>query len=194
MAEGQPPGSWDGLTEDVGLLHDGPGGPAVGFQVKRFSRVDLDEAELFEGPRFDVPALGLTEMSVGEIALAARAFFGGHDSLNRRLFAAAVAADGLEAAHIWSACLQAGDGMANFGLGYTLLDLGFHRDAYRHLRHYTELAPCLAWAWCYRGRAAAALGEQQEARMAYRRAIALEKDEDPTTARELLAALRGASG
>ncbi len=141
-----------------------------------------------------MPALGLVDVSVGAIALAARAFFGGHSSLNRRLFDAAVAADGLEAAHAWMACLQAGDGMANFGLGYTLLELGFHRDAYRHLRHYTELAPCLAWAWCYRGRAAEALGDLAEARMAYRAAIALEPDDDPTTARELLAALRAASG
>jgi tetratricopeptide (TPR) repeat protein len=196
--EGQPPGSWTGISEQVGILHDGPEGRPVGFQVKSFSTLDADaaeHAELWDGPRFDAPVLGLAEVTVGEIAVAARAFLGGHSSINVQLFDSAVAAEGLEAAHLWMACLQAGDAMANFGLGYTLLDLGHHRDAYRHLRHYTELAPCLAWAWCYRGQAAEAIGEHQEARTSYRRAIALEKDDDPTTARELLAALsRAASG
>ena len=165
--------------------------------VKRFSWFDGDAdepAELWEGPRFDAPMLGLTDATVGEITVAANAFFRGQSSLNRRLFHSALAAEGLEAAHLWLSCLHAGDGMANFGLGYTLLDLGHARDAYRHLRHYSELAPCLAWAWCYRGRAAEALGDLAEARKAYRRAIALEPDDDPTTARELLAELRAASG
>ena len=31
--------------------------------------------------------------------------------------------------------------MAHFGLGYTLYDLGRFQEAYRHLRHYTEIAP-----------------------------------------------------
>jgi tetratricopeptide (TPR) repeat protein len=197
VPEGQPKGSWDGLSERVGILHDGPEGAPVGFQVKELSTIDLDapeHAELWVGPRFDAPVLGLSDATVGEIAVAARAFFAGESSLNVRLFDSAVAAEGLEAAHLWMACLQAGDGMANFGLGYTLLDLGFHRDAYRHLRHYTELAPSLAWAWCYRGQAAEALGDLPEARMAYRRAIALERDDEPTTAREFLAALKPASG
>jgi tetratricopeptide (TPR) repeat protein len=165
--------------------------------VKRFFHFDGDADEpdeLRDGPRFDVPVLGLFDATVGQIALAADAFFQGQSSLNRQLFHQAVAAEDEEAAHLWMACLHAGDGMAHFGLGYTLLELGEAHDAYRHLRHYTELAPSLAWAWCYRGRAAAALGDLAEARMAYRRAIALEPDDDPTTARELLAALRAASG
>jgi tetratricopeptide (TPR) repeat protein len=169
----------------------------VGFQVKDLSTLDADapeHAEMWDGPRFDAPVLGLSDAPVGAIAVAARAFFGGESSLNVRLFDSAVEADGREAAHLWAACLQSGDAMAHFGLGYTLLDLGRHREAYRHLRRYTELAPSLAWAWCYRGQAAEALGELAEARMAYRRAIALERDDDPTTAREFLAALRGASG
>ena len=185
------------MTEDIGLLHDGPDGPVVGFQVKRFFHLSglLGEpAELRDGPRFDVPLLGLADSTVGQIMLAADALFEGRSSLNRRLFRTAAAAEGVEAANLWLSCLETGDGMANFGLGYTLLELGYAHDAYRYLRHYTELAPCLAWAWCYRGRAAAALGDLVEARMAYRRAIAFEKDDDPTTARELLAALRGASG
>jgi tetratricopeptide (TPR) repeat protein len=157
--------------------------------VKELSGFDADapeHAELWEGPRFDAPVLGLADVAVAQIAIAARAFFRGQSSFNVQLFDSAVAAEAEEAAHLWFACLQAGDAMANFGLGYTLLDLGHHRDAYRHLRLYTELAPCLAWAWCYRGRAAATLGDLAEARMAYRRAIALEDDDDPTTARGLL--------
>ena len=41
-----------------------------------------------------------------------------------------------------------------FGLGYTLFDLGRHREAYTHLRRYSELAPHNSWAWLWLGRAA----------------------------------------
>jgi Flp pilus assembly protein TadD len=80
--------------------------------------------------------------------------------------------------------------MAHFGLGYTLFDLGRHHEAYRHLRHYTEIAPAGAWNWCWLGRAAEAIGEVAEARAAYERAIALSEEGDyDTDAAELLAAL-----
>jgi tetratricopeptide (TPR) repeat protein len=196
VREGQPPGSWEGITDELGILHDGPEGAPVGFQLKDASAFDPDVPaldELADAPRFDAPALGLENATIVEIILGALGFFRGQSSLDTQLFQAATAADGLEAAHLWFSCLQTGEQMANFGLGYTLLELGRDHDAYRFLRRYTELAPSLAWAWCYRGRAAAAIGEHQEARMAYRRAIALEKDDDPTIARELLAELRGAS-
>ena len=64
----------------------------------------------------------------------------------------------------------------HFGLGYTLHDLGRHRTAYGHLRRYTELAPHNSWAWLWLGRSAEAVGELDEARAAYRRAIRRERE------------------
>jgi Flp pilus assembly protein TadD len=80
--------------------------------------------------------------------------------------------------------------MAHFGLGYTLYELGRFPEAYRHLRHYTEIAPCGGWNWCWLGRAAEAIGETGEARNAYERALALEDaGHEETDAAELLDAL-----
>ena len=47
------------------------GGPVIGFAVDGLERLDADAAEpdLWGDPRFRVPALGLTDASVGEIAL-----------------------------------------------------------------------------------------------------------------------------
>lgn len=77
-----------------------------------------------------------------------------------------------------------------YGLGYALLDLGRTRVAYRHLRAYTEMASLNAWAWCYRGKAAEAIGNGDDARTSYRRAIALEREggeeaDPPTVLRAL---------
>jgi tetratricopeptide (TPR) repeat protein len=163
--------------------------------VRGFSTFDADAAEvagIWEPPLYDAPVLGLRAASAGEIVLAARALFGGRSSVNRRFFDAATAAEGEQALAHWLACLQAGDSMAHFGLGYTLHDLGRHREAYRHLRHYTEIAPELTWGWCWFGRAAASIGETGEARAAFGRAIALEEaGGEVTDARTLLAELGG---
>ena len=65
----------------------------------------------------------------------------------------------------------------SFGLGYTLFDLDRHREAYTHLRRYSEIAPHNSWAWLWFGRAAEALGEQtEEAVSAYRRAVRRERE------------------
>ena len=77
--------------------------------------------------------------------------------------------------------------MAHFGLGYTLYDLGRFKEAYRHLRRYTEISPCGGWNWCWLGKAAEAVGETAEARAAYERAIELESSGDQESdASELL--------
>lgn len=131
---------------------------------------------LFEGPRFDVPVLGL-----------------GEPTLDMAYFGLAVAAGGAgeldEALVLWRHCLEAGALEAHYGLGYTLLDLGRPREAYRHLRYYSELTPANPWAWCYRGRAAEALGEIDEARGCYARAIELEDGDLETDADERLDAI-----
>ena len=78
---------------------------------------------------------------------------------------------------------------AHYGLGYTLLSLDRPHDAYRYLRYYTELTPANAWAWCFRGQAAEAMGEPAEARDCYQRAVELERDDLATDAGERLRAL-----
>ncbi len=185
--EGQPPGSWEAACEALGFLRDGD--RVVGFKVLGYSEFDPEaEPALFGGPRFDVPVLGLADVSAGEVVLAARALFGAGPSINRVYFEEALGATGREALALWLGCLQAGDAMAHYGLGYTLHAAGRHAEAYRHLRHYTEISPCNAWAWRWFGVAAASLGETFEARAAYARAVELD-DDDETDADELLAAL-----
>jgi len=175
------------------VARQGDGG-IVGFVVRPFSSFDPEAAavaRIWREPAFDAPQLGLRNVSAGEICLAAKPFLGGRSTVNRGFFDKALAARSKEeAAGWWFLCLQAGDAMAHYGLGYTLLDLGRTREAYRHLRAYTEIAPLNAWAWCYRGRAAEGIGDADDARTSYRRAIALEREGGETTdAAMLLAAM-----
>ena len=130
--DAQPPDNWRGVCDSFGFLHDEPGGREVGFKVVDFSLFDPDDpevAEIWNGPRFDAPVLGLRDATAGEIVLAARALFGEHSSINRHFFSAAIDAEGEQALGLWLACLQAGDPMAHFGLGYTLYDLGRFPEA-----------------------------------------------------------------
>ena len=101
-----------------------------------------DVGEIWSAPHFDAPVLGLSDVPAGEIVLAARALFGTTSSVNRQMFDAATGAEaGEESLGMWIACLQAGDSMAHFSLGYTLYDLGRYKEAYRHLRHYPRSRP-----------------------------------------------------
>jgi tetratricopeptide (TPR) repeat protein len=191
--DGQPSENWVRVSDELGFLYEESDGRVLGFKVLGFSEFDVDDpevAEIWSGPRFDVPMLGLGDASAGEIIVAAGAFFGDTPSINRIYFNAAAGKSGEEALQLWLACLESGDSMAHFAVGYTLLELGRHREAYRHLRHYVELAPAGSWNWCWFGRAAQAIGELKEARDAYERAIALEEaDGDETDAAERLAEL-----
>ena len=191
--DAQPPENWRGVSERFGFLHDAPDGRVVGFRIQEFSSFDPDDVEVKEiwgGPRFHAPTLGLLNASAGEIVTAARAHFAGRDSFNRELFRIATGLSGHNAVAAWRRCLEAGDAMAHFGLGYTLLELGDATAAYRHLRHYAEIAPHGAWNWCWYGQAAEGVGEFTEARRAYRRAVELgEAGDEETDAAERLAAL-----
>ena len=196
VGEDQPQGCWHVVSDDCAYLLDAPEGRVVGFRINDFHTFDPDEPEveaIWEGPRFDAPILGLTNATAGEIAIAARHHFGDRDSLNRAIFGVATGHEGEEALTHWTHCLESGDAMAHFALGYTLFELGRLTEAYGHLRHYTEIAPMGAWNWHWYGQAAEALGEITEARRAYRRAIELDDpDEDgdsETDAVERLAAL-----
>jgi tetratricopeptide (TPR) repeat protein len=191
--DGQPEENWSGIGEDFRYLHERPGGRMVGFKVLGFSEFDPHGPEvepIWWDPRFDAPALGLGDASAGEIVVATRALYGTAPSINRVYFELGTTASGDEALEYWLACLQAGDSMAHFALGYTLYELGRYREAYRHLRHYVEIAPACSWNWCWFGKAAEMIGEIEEARDAYERAIELEDDgEQETDAPDLLARL-----
>jgi tetratricopeptide (TPR) repeat protein len=193
--DAQPPDNWRGVSRQFGYLCDGPEGPEVGFKILDFSKFDPNEpevAEIWDGPRFDCPLLGLTGATAGEIVLAGRALLTGSSTVNRAYFDRASGASGDEAIALWTACLQAGDSMAHFGLGSELYIQGRYQDAYRHLRHYAEIAPHGTWNQCWYGKAALKVGEITEARRAFERAIELEDQGGASTdARRLLDELGG---
>ena len=194
--DAQPPENWHGVSDQFGFLYERPGGRGVGFKVVDFSAFDPSAdgmEDVWSDPRFDVPLLGLEGVSAGETILATRALLGDQPSINRVYFnEAAAAEDPNEALALWTCCLEAGDSMAHFGLGYTLYELERYPEAYRHLRHYTEIAPRGSWNWCWFGMAAEAVGELAEARRAYERAVELEaEDSHETDAAERLATLAG---
>lgn len=181
------------LSDETGVI--------VGFDVllERWDPDALGDAdELWDGPRFWVPQLGLREAAAGEVLLAARARWGDHDaSLDAWLFneAAGAKQESLEKARdLWTQVIDAGDLKGVFGLGYTLYDMGRYAEAHAHLRHYTELAPMNAWAWCWLGKALEALGETGEAAAAYARAIELEDERGMTTDAPVLLERLGRGG
>jgi tetratricopeptide (TPR) repeat protein len=192
--DGQPPENWRGVSDQFAFLHDGPDGPVVGFKIVgawEFDPHSPEVSEIWEPPLFDAPLLGLIGVPAAEVALEARSFFGGRNTLNRLHFNAAIEKkDPSEALPHWYSCLASGDSMAHFGLGNTLYDLGSYEEAYRHLRYYAEIAPHGAWNQCWYGKAAEAIGELDEARAAYQRALELEPEVgEETEAEEWLRAL-----
>lgn len=78
----------DGIAADQRLVADGcelifvvadpEAGPVLGFEIGGLADFMLPEEdpEVWDGPRFDVPRLGLVGASAGEIVLAVRAQFG----------------------------------------------------------------------------------------------------------------------
>jgi hypothetical protein len=182
VVDGRPPSQLVELSADVRYVLRSARGPVSGFTVHKFTKLDIDDLGglAFDGPRFSVPLLGLDEATLGEVVLAARARFevSTADVCFFMLALASAEDEGdLEgAAGHWLSCVESGDMRGHFGLGYTLYDLGRHREAYSHLRRYTELAPHNSWSWLWLGRAAEAVGELDEARSAYRRAIRRERE------------------
>lgn len=180
VVDGQMDDEIEELEEDFFLYRRGPDGPVIGFGLDGLSEFDPDDdSPVWGGPRFDVPTLALRAAAPGEIMVAARATL--RESTPDVVFfdlavAAKSADDDLELAEsFWRSCLSAGDMKAHFGLGYTLCDLGRHREGYGHLRMYTEITPRHSWAWVWLGVAAEGMGEHGEARSYYRKAIELEE-------------------
>lgn len=165
------------ITSNADLLFAEPRGRCIGFRLGGLSETDFESSEnaaLWVGPRFDVPPLGLERASVGLVAATTRMVLGPLRTPNRVLFDLALDASGEKALDLWRLCLAEGDEMARFAVGYTLLDLGEHREAHEQLRHYSHLVRTNSWAWVYLGRACEALEDWEGAEYAYRRAIATE--------------------
>jgi tetratricopeptide (TPR) repeat protein len=182
VVDGRPASQLVELSPDVRYVLRSARGPVVGLTVHKFTKLDLDELGglAFEGPRFSLPLLGIDDATLGEVILAARARFDVSTAdvcfFMLALSCAEDEGDLEAAAGHWLSCIEAGDMRGHFGLGYTLYDLGRTREAYSHLRRYTELAPHNSWSWLWLGRAAESIGELEEARNAYRRAIRRERE------------------
>jgi len=176
--EGQAADAWSGISEQFGYLFDGD--RCVGFKVLGLSEFDLDSVEhepLWTGPRFDAPALALTNATAGEVILAARVHFDGRPSVNRLYFNEAVnAEDKNDALSDWLSCVETGDSMAHYGLGVELFEAGLTARAYTHLRFYASIAPHLGWAQYWYAKAAWAIEEREEARAANDRVFDLDPD------------------
>ena len=179
------------MTEQLGLLLDEDGSTALGFMLKEYADFDPHEVEeLWDEPRFDVPALGLWQATVGELVLAVQGRYGATEPTADALHAhtAMGAEDPQEALAHWRLALESGDMKAHYAVGYSLCELGQHRSAYDHLRTMVTLAPNNGWAWCWLGQACVGLGWVEEGREALEQAIELSGDE--TFASELLEQLR----
>lgn len=143
VLDGQPDDHFLPVDDNAAFVLDGPGGDVVGVWVDDLR--DYDPAApgseaLWRGPRFDVPLLGLRDAYAGELVLAAQASLLTESTINRCYFDMAVSEEPDEAVKTWRLCLESGDSMAHYGLGYTLLELDRPRDAYRHLRTYVDIA------------------------------------------------------
>jgi tetratricopeptide (TPR) repeat protein len=182
--------------ERVGFLLDAPGGERyIAAAVHQPFEIDvlalLDADELWGEPRFVVPVLGPEALSIGEIVLLARARYASDEPTNDALhFHAGIDSQQSEpqlALAMFKLAIEAGDMKGHFGAGYTLVEQGNPREAAEHLRIYTRLTPFNAWAWCWLGKAQAALGERAAARESLQRALAVEEASGlETDAAELL--------
>lgn len=196
VVDGQPKDHYIELDRAFAFIRRGPGEEVIGFSVSSLSGFDPDHPALWEPPLFDVPAVGLDAVPAGAVVAAARRVFPQLSTGDVILFEAAIDAEGPEqSALAWRLCLGAGNLKAHFGLGYTLCELGRHREAYPHLRRYTELVPHNAWAWCWLGNACEGIGELAEARSAFEQAVVLEEEGGfATDAGQRLSRLRGEAG
>jgi ADP-ribosyl-[dinitrogen reductase] hydrolase len=194
--------AWDGLEpsreleicEDVRLMFDTPNGRCVGFFLGGLSHFEFEapqNAAIWTGPRFDIPPLGIEQGTVGLIAATVRLAIGGLRTPDRVLFDAALAAGNTEdALELWEACLQAGNELARYSLGYTLLHLDRPAEAHEPLKRYSANVRGNSWAWCYLGQACARLVDREGAEYAYRQALkATEAGSYETDAPERLARL-----
>ncbi|MGC9221903.1 MAG: ADP-ribosylglycohydrolase family protein [Solirubrobacteraceae bacterium] len=163
------------ICDGVRLMLDLNSEKCVGFTMQNFSSFDFEapaNAAVWRGPRFDVPPLGIEQGTVGLIAATARLVIGSLRTPDRVLFDQAVAAGkGEKALLLWQACLEEGNELARYALGYTLLALGRPLEAREQLKHYSSIVRRNAWAWCYLGQACEQLEDWEQAEYSYRQSI-----------------------
>jgi ADP-ribosyl-[dinitrogen reductase] hydrolase len=163
------------ICDHVSLMLDVDGKRCVGFIFGTLSEFDFDapgHAVVWSGPRFDIPALGIDQGTIGLIAATARLVLGELRTPDRVWFDAALGADDPdERLALWHACLAEGNELARYALGYTLLDLDRPREAHEQLKRYSALVHRNAWAWCYLGQACERLADWEGAEYAYRQAL-----------------------
>ena len=186
-----------GVSCWLSFLLGKPGGAVVGFALDGLSDIDVDDhpESLWDGPRFDVPVLGLAQAGVAEIVLRARSTFAGMSTPD--VLAANAARAHARAGHHADAerelrsALASGCLRAHVMLAACLCEQGRYGDAYDHARIFSELAPRDSWAFAWMGRAALELGDQAEAEAALRRAVKLERrGSHATPAGDLLRSFR----
>jgi hypothetical protein len=76
-------------------------------QVLRIRPQRPRNSQFWQGPKCDVPTLGLRNATAGKIVLAARPFLGGRSTINRVYFNLAMAAEGAEVEELLRYCLRA---------------------------------------------------------------------------------------
>ena len=182
------------LCGHVSLMLSIDGKECVGFVFGGLAEFDFEAPEnaaVWSGPRFDVPAFGIERGTIGLIGATARMVLGTLRTPDRVLFGAALSApDPARALPLWEECLAEGNELARYALGYTLLELDRPREAHEQLRRYSALVRRNAWAWCYLGQACERLEDWEGAEYAYRQAIeATAGGSFDTDAPELLSAL-----
>ena len=113
------------LCGHVSLMLSIDGKECVGFIFGGLSEFDFEAPEnaaVWSGPRFDVPAFGIERGTIGLIGATARMVLGTLRTPDRVLFDAAVSApDPASALPLWEECLAEGNELARYALGYTLL-------------------------------------------------------------------------
>jgi hypothetical protein len=152
VADGLEPERKVEICEGVSLVLDLDGKACVGFIFGGLSDFDFEastNAAVWTGPRFDVPALGIDQGTVGLVSATARLVLGTPRTPDRLLFDTAVnVTDPEEALAIWEACLAEGNELARYAIGYTLLELERPEEAHEQLKRYSALVRRNAWAWC----------------------------------------------
>jgi tetratricopeptide (TPR) repeat protein len=164
--------------ERIAFVVDENGRPIAAAVTQPFALDPLEIPGIWDEPRFVIPTLGPEELSIGEMLLLVHARYRPDEPTNDALhFQAGIEAqddDRDTAITMFKLAVEAGDMKGHYSLGYVMLNHGMAREAAEHLKIYTRLTPYNAWAWCWLGKAQAALGETAAARSSYQRALEVE--------------------
>jgi tetratricopeptide (TPR) repeat protein len=176
--DGQPEAQVRVVEDRIGILLDEHGRALAAAVQQPFEIDPLAIPGIWGEPRFVIPTLGPEELSLGEILLLVQARYRPDEPTNDALhFQAGIEAQDENpelAISMFKLAVEAGDMKGHYSLGYVMLNHGMAREAAEHLKIYTRLTPYNAWAWCWLGKAQAALGETAAARSSYQRALEVE--------------------